>query len=116
MPAATAASEEAAIDNELLISAVEARQPLWLTRHVGYRNRQLKAGLWREVAALVLPAAEDGVALVQKRWKSLRDKFRRCFNDATSQRSGAGADEDTDCTWPFFDLLFFLRDTMETMP
>ncbi|KAL1442683.1 hypothetical protein MTO96_030677, partial [Rhipicephalus appendiculatus] len=49
-----------------------------------------------------------------KRWKSLRDTFRRCFNDATSQRGGAGADEGTDCSWPFLDLLLFLRDTMET--
>ncbi|XP_075550764.1 uncharacterized protein LOC142584543 [Dermacentor variabilis] len=56
----------------------------------------------------------DGVTAVQKRWKSLRDKFRRCYNDATCQKSGAGAEEESECSWPFFELLMFLRDTMET--
>ncbi|XP_072141993.1 uncharacterized protein [Dermacentor andersoni] len=109
-----AAAEDIYIDNERLISAVEARTFLWLSRHRDHKNRQKKAALWREVAAIVLPGVQDGVTAVQKRWKSLRDKFRRCYNDATSQKSGAGAEEESECSWPFFELLMFLRDTMET--
>nr|XP_054926113.1 uncharacterized protein LOC129384593 [Dermacentor andersoni] len=56
----------------------------------------------------------DGVTAVQERCKSLRDKFRRCYNDAMSQKSGAGVEEESECSWPFFELLMFLRDTMET--
>ncbi|XP_049516382.1 uncharacterized protein LOC125942261 [Dermacentor silvarum] len=57
--------------------------------------------------------------LIQKRWKSLRDKFRRIFNGRIlSQKSGAGADdvESVDTAWPYFQLLLFLRDTMVTRP
>ncbi|XP_070392595.1 uncharacterized protein [Dermacentor albipictus] len=109
-----AAAEDIYIDNERLISAVEARPSLWHSRHRDHKNRQKKAALWREVAAIVVPGVQDGVTAVQKRWKSLRDKFRRCYNDATSQKSGAGAEEESECSWPFFELLMFLRDTMET--
>ncbi|KAH6946311.1 hypothetical protein HPB50_012759 [Hyalomma asiaticum] len=114
---AAEAVAEASIDNEALIAAVEARQSLWLARHKDHRNRHRKAVLWREVADIALPGVRDGVTAVQKRWKSLRDKFRRLYTEMSSRKSGAAADEDDfECTWPYFELLLFLRDTMETRP
>ncbi|KAL3178525.1 hypothetical protein MRX96_038419 [Rhipicephalus microplus] len=74
--------------------------------------------MWREVAAAVLPNVniDDTAELVQKRWKSLRDEFRRLFVANKKAKSGAGLD-DVECitiTWPYFQLLYFLKDTMQT--
>ncbi|XP_072143796.1 uncharacterized protein [Dermacentor andersoni] len=58
--------------------------------------------------------------IVQTRWKSLRDKFRRLLMAMKKeQKSGAGAEE-TDATehvaWPYFELLMFLKDSVEGRP
>ncbi|XP_072145960.1 uncharacterized protein [Dermacentor andersoni] len=107
-------------DTELLIAAVEQRPALWMARHREHKNKFVKAALWREVAAAVMPVGvgiEEGVELVQKRWKSLRDKFRRLFFAHKDQlRSGASQEdaESLESSWPFFDALLFLKDTMQT--
>ncbi|XP_037558326.1 transcription factor Adf-1 [Dermacentor silvarum] len=107
------------IDAVLLIAAVEQRPALWMASHRQHKDKYVKAALWREVAAAVMPGVgiEEAVELAQKRWKSLRDKFRRIFfAHKNRQRRGAGQDdvESGDSTWPFFDLLLFLKDTMQT--
>ncbi|KAK8787854.1 hypothetical protein V5799_022370 [Amblyomma americanum] len=61
----------------------------------------------------------ESVDLVQKRWKSLRDKFRRLYTARQlGRKSGAGADdiEPTDFVWAHYEQLLFLRDTMVTRP
>ncbi|KAL3220435.1 hypothetical protein MRX96_029875 [Rhipicephalus microplus] len=83
------------------------------------QDKILKAAMWRELAAAVLPNVniDDSAQLVQKRWKCLRDKFRRLFAaNKKAKKSGAGFD-DVQCitiTWPCFQLLCFLKDAMET--
>ncbi|KAL3186464.1 hypothetical protein MRX96_027507 [Rhipicephalus microplus] len=101
------------IDNEILIAAVQHRLALWMASHRQHKNKIVKAAMWREVAAAVLPNVniDDAAELVQKRWKSLRDKFWRLF---VSKKSGAGLDDVECITWPYFQLLYFLKDTMET--
>ncbi|KAL3218162.1 hypothetical protein MRX96_050836 [Rhipicephalus microplus] len=106
------------IDNEVLIAAVQHRLPLWMASHRQHKDKIVKAAMWREVAAAVLPNVniDDAAELVQKRWKSLRDKFRRLFVANKKAKSGAGLD-DGECitiTWPYFQLLCFLKDTMQT--
>lgn len=56
--------------------------------------------------------------IVQKRWKSLRDKFRKLAKvQEDAQKSGAGTDDVDDSladkTWLYSDLLSFLKDTVE---
>ncbi|XP_075539863.1 uncharacterized protein LOC142574723 [Dermacentor variabilis] len=92
-----------------------------MASHKQHKDRNLKAALWNEVTASVLPDIniQVGLDLVQKRWKSLRDKFRRIFNGRIkTQKSGAGADdvESVDTAWPYFELLLLLKDTMVTRP
>lgn len=51
---------------------------------------------------------------MQRRWKSLRDRFTRYVAElAKQQKSGAGA-EDTipDVTLPYFEQMLFLKDTV----
>ncbi|KAL1483727.1 hypothetical protein MTO96_033001 [Rhipicephalus appendiculatus] len=90
------AMDGAFLDNEVLIAAVEQRPPLWMASHRQHKDKNVKAALWWEVAAAVLPGVNvDGATeLVQKRWKSLRDKFRRLFVAyKKSRKSGAGLDD-----------------------
>ncbi|KAL3216607.1 hypothetical protein MRX96_032933 [Rhipicephalus microplus] len=106
------------IDNEILIAAVQHRLPLWMASHWQHKDKIVKAVMWREVAAAVLPNVniDDAAELVQKRWKSLRDKFRRLFVANKKAKSGASLD-DVECItikWPYFQLLYFLKDTMQT--
>lgn len=62
--------------------------------------------------------ADDVITALQKRWKSLRDKFRRLLKGLQEEKkSGAGADDvQDDVVWPFFEQMMFLRDTMEYRP
>ncbi|KAH7957368.1 hypothetical protein HPB52_018148 [Rhipicephalus sanguineus] len=109
------------IDCELLIAAVQCRVPLWMASHKQHKDRNVKTALWSEVAAAVLPNVDNKVAveMAQKRWKSLRDKFRRLLTAVLQARkSGAGRDDvdSVDTSWPYYELLMFLKDTMLTRP
>ncbi|KAL1482627.1 hypothetical protein MTO96_033675 [Rhipicephalus appendiculatus] len=92
-----------------------------MASHKQHKDRDVKAVLWSEVAVAVLPNVDHKVAvdMVQKRWKSLRDKFRRLINNVLQARkSGAGRDDvdSVDTSWPYFELLMFLKDTMVSRP
>lgn len=154
--AAAHGSAVLAIDNETLIVAVESRPSIWQSKLRDHRNRYKKAMLWNEVAAVVLPGGADAgkptsldrstwhvfhcfrskfsvvlfalaVNNVQKRWKYLRDRFRRVFNaKRRSFKSGSAADFDDhiyddddennenigndDANWAFYNQLAFLKD------
>ncbi|KAM7289999.1 uncharacterized protein ISCGN_030127 [Ixodes scapularis] len=81
-----------------------------------YKDTNKKKLLWVEIAELMLPGDPTDVSLilVQRRWKSLRDRFTRYVAElAKQQKSGAGA-EDTipDVTLPYFEQMLFLKDTV----
>lgn len=42
-------------DTKLLIAAVEQRPALWMASHRQHNDKYVKAALWREVAAAVMP-------------------------------------------------------------
>lgn len=48
---ATAAAPTRAEVNDVIISAVETRPPLWDVRHKDYKHTEKKQQLWEEVAA-----------------------------------------------------------------
>lgn len=110
------------LDIEALIYCIEARPALWHSRHKDHKNRFKKRLLWAEVAAAVLPGVCDAEAMVQKRWKSLRDKFRRlAIARMSAQKNGMKAEEAADATvddvtWPYYEQLLFLKNSMEGIP
>ncbi|CAN7939826.1 unnamed protein product [Ixodes hexagonus] len=108
------------MDNELLITVVEARPSLWQLRHKGHSNRNKKRALWSQVGAIMLLGVTDGAIHVQRRWKSLRDKFRRLLTARKhAHKNGAGPEDVEgagDVGWPFFEQLLFLKDTTEGRP
>lgn len=109
----------AKLDNDALIYSVEARPALWHWRHKDHKNRFKKRMLWAEVAAAVLPGVTDAEAMVQKRWKSLRDKFRRLVTAQIAQKNGIKTEDQAadgnadDVTWPYYEQLLFLKNSME---
>ncbi|XP_070386454.1 transcription factor Adf-1-like [Dermacentor albipictus] len=109
------------INNEALIVCVEARPALWQAKHKHHKNKHMTRCLWSEVSKIVMPdvaVTDEIITALQKRWKSLRDKFRRVLKTLQEKKkSGAGADDvQDDVAWPFFDQMMFLRDTMEYRP
>ncbi|KAK8764149.1 hypothetical protein V5799_033244 [Amblyomma americanum] len=110
------------IDNETLIRNVECRPLHWQVKHKDHKNRLKKNILWAEVAAAVLPNVPNAENLMQKRWKSLRDKFRRILvANKECQKSGAGAEDaeesvNGDVSWAYYDQMMFLRDSVEGRP
>lgn len=102
------------LDNETLISAVEARPALWQGTHRDHKNRFKKLKLWAQVAAALLPRIPNAEGIVQKRWKSLRDKFRRVLVARQHcQQNGQAAEELGEITWAYFPQLLFLKETMD---
>ncbi|XP_075732211.1 uncharacterized protein LOC142774959 [Rhipicephalus microplus] len=112
-------AQYAKLDNDALIYNVEARPALWQSRHKDHKNRFKKRILWAEVAAAVLPGVSDAESMVQKRWKSLRDKFRRLATAQVAQKNGTKTEDQAadgnvdDVTWPHYDQLLFLKTSME---
>ncbi|XP_077540836.1 uncharacterized protein LOC144153063 [Haemaphysalis longicornis] len=122
------------IENEVLISEVFVRAPLWQADHPQHKSKPKKRALWAEVAAAVLPGGPRGVSAVQTRWKTLRDRFRRILkNIRAEERSGKGVEDDDDeieydeedengtqnskrPSWCHYRQLTFLRDQMEGRP
>lgn len=105
------------LDNETLIAAVEARPALWQGTHRDHKNRYKKHKLWSQVAAALLPRIPNADSIVQKRWKSLRDKFRRFLVARQHcQQNGQAADELGEITWAYFSQLLFLKETMDVRP
>ncbi|KAL3170852.1 hypothetical protein MRX96_043924 [Rhipicephalus microplus] len=107
------------IDNEILIAAVQHRLPLWMASHRQHKDKIVKAAMWREVAAAVLPNVNIGDvrrSLYRSAGSRFATSFRRLFVANKKAKSGAGLD-DVECitiTWPYFQLLYFLKDTMQT--
>ena len=52
----------------------------------------------------------------KKRWRSLRDTFKKLDRQGQSKKSGDGLDdgEDKEINWPWFGSLVFLRDKTYT--
>lgn len=105
------------LDNEVLIAAVKARPALWQATHRDHKNRFRKHKLWAQVAAALLPRIPYSESIVQKRWKSLRDKFRRVLVARQHcQLNGQAEDELGEITWAYYTQLLFLKETMDMRP
>ncbi|XP_031329750.1 uncharacterized protein LOC116160637 [Photinus pyralis] len=99
------------INDELLISLVYARKPLWDFRTPVQERHGLKLKkLWEEVAVLLGGQLIDAV---KKRWRQLRDDFMRARKKhKTYVPSGSGADHlPPQPTFKYYELMRFLDDT-----
>uniref|UniRef100_A0A023G8A2 Putative alcohol dehydrogenase transcription factor myb/sant-like protein n=1 Tax=Amblyomma triste TaxID=251400 RepID=A0A023G8A2_AMBTT len=111
------------IDNKALICCVEARPALWRAVHRDRNNRAKTRLLWAEIAAFLLPGVPGADRFVRKRWKSLRDKYRRLVTARVlAQKDGIEAEEGMDSvaaddvSWQYFEHLVFLNDSLTRLP
>ncbi|XP_063226037.1 uncharacterized protein LOC134532918 [Bacillus rossius redtenbacheri] len=96
------------MDVEQLIVEVFARKPLWQVKNCQHHNRGVIDKLWGEVAS----ALESDTEELRKKWKNLKDRFRKELRKIRDKKSGADGATQQESDWPFFPLLHFLRDQM----
>ncbi|XP_040197231.1 uncharacterized protein LOC120933394 [Rana temporaria] len=101
-PSAEQASNEASSGSgepEEFIDTVRRHPELWDKRNDWYANRQKKVAGWEDVAShhiknwkTLSPARKaEKMKLVKKRWKALRDNFKRELLKQQQTKSGSGS-------------------------
>ncbi|CAH0554800.1 unnamed protein product [Brassicogethes aeneus] len=90
------------VDNNLLISLILARPPIWNINHRSYRNRNVIERCWRDISSNM------GVNkyFLRKRWKNLRDHFR-------SELAKVQNPDEKGTKWEHFNSLLFLKDVVK---
>ncbi|XP_014271131.1 transcription factor Adf-1 [Halyomorpha halys] len=96
------------MDCERLIELVQERRSLWDPKEKNYHVRSVQKKLWQEVANEI----NESVDSLKKRWRGLRDTFRKELKKEVNSKSESGGDGYRKSSWPFFSLLYFLADTI----
>ncbi|CAG4936439.1 unnamed protein product [Parnassius apollo] len=86
-------------DTERFISEIQNRPCIWNMSSEEYSNRVLKQSNWNEVADIIYDewqnleenTKQKRTKALQKKWKVLRDGFRRYVNKTKKIKSGSGA-------------------------
>ncbi|XP_071631805.1 uncharacterized protein [Temnothorax longispinosus] len=89
------------IDDELLISIVQANLCLYAKNDKNFKDNKLKDMKWETIAETLNCTASEA----RKRWESLRGQFCKKRRQQKNQPSGSG----TLAEWPLMSLLSFLR-------
>lgn len=98
---------------ELLISCVEARPPLWDSRlPLKDRSKPIRDNLWLEIFAEFGSNPEFTIEFLIKKWRNLRDTFVRIKGEYTPSGSACQKKK----KWEYFDSLQFLNDTVKYRP
>ncbi|KAM4029264.1 uncharacterized protein ACNLHF_024348 [Anomaloglossus baeobatrachus] len=110
-------TEAGGLDIDLLIDVVQEREPLWNMGDRHHADVGVTRQLWEEVCHEVVEDWEDLDARAKnqardrviKRWRSLRDRFKREFNKEMQAPSGSGGRRSK---YKYARALSFLRSTM----
>ncbi|XP_071563991.1 uncharacterized protein [Temnothorax nylanderi] len=96
------------VEVELLILGVQKRTPLWdISLPLEQRNRETVRRLWDEVSAEL--NGKLNATDAQKKFKSLRDTFRKIVQ--AEQHASGSARIDIKEKWKYYDTMEFLRDS-----
>ncbi|CAG5056224.1 unnamed protein product [Parnassius apollo] len=96
------------INTEEFISAVQHRTAIWQSKHLQHLNRKVINKLWEEIKQL-FPGSND--KQLRKKWKNLRDHFRKELKKFPPARSGDPGDT-LQSTWPYFQQMLFIKDDL----
>ncbi|XP_073439458.1 uncharacterized protein [Dendrobates tinctorius] len=110
--------EDGGLDVDRLIEEVREREPLWNMADRRHADTHVTRRLWEEVCQNLLPRWEylqprqqtQECDRVRKRWRSLRDRFKREFNQEMRAPSGSAGQRRT--RYKYSRALSFLRETM----
>ncbi|XP_077117215.1 uncharacterized protein LOC143773747 [Ranitomeya variabilis] len=91
--------DEDRIDNDLLITLVQERVPLWDSRDPQHAVNSTLRRLWSEVAQALWDGWENApprvrnafMDKVRTRWRSMKDRFNKDLRDENRAASGSGA-------------------------
>ncbi|XP_072943833.1 uncharacterized protein [Epargyreus clarus] len=89
-----------------IIAKVKAHPELWQSSHPFYRQRVVSARTWKEIAAEL---KADDWNLVKKRWKHLKDQFRKEVKKLASNKVPFSS-------WLHYNELQFLTDEILKKP
>ncbi|PIO16246.1 hypothetical protein AB205_0216400 [Aquarana catesbeiana] len=113
-----------AVSQVELITAVQAHPELWDVAHPLHGDHIRKVKAWEDISAAITPGWEDLrhgerkeiSKILQRRWKSLRDRVRRDLMDEDkAARSGAPAPAKRPYVY-HTNLLFLRQNMMNTRP
>ncbi|XP_073442415.1 uncharacterized protein [Dendrobates tinctorius] len=111
--------EDGEIDVDHLIDLVRERELLWNMADRRHADLIITRRLWEEICSLLVDRWEDLDARAQikerdrivKRWRSVRDRFKKEFNKEMRAPSGSGGRRSK---YKYAQALSFLRETMVT--
>ncbi|XP_069624816.1 uncharacterized protein [Ranitomeya imitator] len=114
--------EEVGLDIDLLIDLVRDREPLWNMGDRRHADLSVTRRLWEQICCELIPRWEDLDVQAQiqererivKRWRSIRDRFKKEFNKEMQARSGSSGSGGRRSTYKYARALSFLRSTMVT--
>ncbi|CAK1589231.1 unnamed protein product [Parnassius mnemosyne] len=92
---------------EEIISEIQAKPEMWCSSHRLYKNRVVKAKVWRELSAKLKVKEE----ILRKRWKHLKDQYRKELKKYPGHISGIESD-DWGSTWQYFNMMSFVKDEL----
>ncbi|XP_077294610.1 uncharacterized protein LOC143917087 [Arctopsyche grandis] len=87
-----------------IILEIELKPELWSTTHALYKNRIIKQKVLKELS-LKLRIEEDAL---KKRWKHLKDQYRKELKKQPVLRSGAET-ETWESTWQYLNIMSFMK-------
>lgn len=111
------------LDVDRFIIDIEDRPAIWDVRCKNYSNKIAKAKAWEEMCDIFVPGFKEmddtgkskaGIDL-QRKWKSLRDSFRRELTTIKKEKSGSGIESGRK-EYLYFKQLSFLHQICQTKP
>ncbi|XP_076043345.1 uncharacterized protein LOC143026586 isoform X2 [Oratosquilla oratoria] len=110
-------------DTERFIIEIEDRPAIWDVRLKEYSNKILKAKAWEELCSIFVPNFNEldcqgknkATTDLQRKWKSLRDSYRRELTLSKKEKSGSGAGSGRK-EYLYFKQLSFLQEICATKP
>ncbi|XP_064469801.1 uncharacterized protein LOC135384533 [Ornithodoros turicata] len=91
---------------ELICIEVEQRPWLYDNSRGDYKDIIKRDNAWEAIGRMVSMSATD----CQKAWRGIRDRYARELRSTESKRSGMGAGEVYQSSWPLFKTLKFLKE------
>ncbi|KPJ12309.1 hypothetical protein RR48_11565 [Papilio machaon] len=99
------------IDTETFITEIRNRPPIWCSTNAQYKNKNVVRKKWDEIWKL-FPGLK--VADLKKKWKNLRDHYRKELKRCSVSGSGDPDGDRYESSWKYFDNMSFTKD--ELMP
>lgn len=93
---------------EEIILEVQGKLEMWLSRHPLYKSRATAKKTWNEIA-VKLGLEEE---MLKKRWKHLKDQYRKELKKQRISTSGAEAPAYFTSSWQYFQLMSFMKDEL----